>query len=125
MLQDRHQFQCIHRPGMTCQVRGMRRDDICLYLGSADRAELRTLITNRNAARKLVWRAGIVLATAGGQGTFEIKRWSWFVDQLFAALSCSIGFMSGGGFQVRVLSIIGLCRGPPVSGKLSAALFFL
>ena len=52
----------------------MRRDDICLYLGPADLAELRTLITNRNAARKVVWRAGIVLATAGGHGTFEIMR---------------------------------------------------
>jgi len=39
------------------------------------------------------------------------ERWSWFFDQLFAAISYSIGFMSGGSFQVRVLSIIGLCRG--------------
>jgi len=52
----------------------MRRDDICLYLGPADRAELQALITNRNTARKLVWRAEIVLATAGGHGTFEIIR---------------------------------------------------
>jgi len=52
----------------------MRRDDICLYLGPADRAEFQALITNRNTARKLVWRAEIVLATAGGHGTFEIMR---------------------------------------------------
>jgi transposase len=52
----------------------MRRDDICLYLGPADRAELQALITNRNTARKLVWRAEIVLATADGHGTFEIMR---------------------------------------------------
>jgi len=52
----------------------MRRDDICLYLGPADRAELQALITNRNTARKLVWRSEIVLATAGGHGTFEIMR---------------------------------------------------
>ncbi len=52
----------------------MRRDDICLYLGPAERAELQALITNRNTARKLVWRAEIVLATADGHGTFEIMR---------------------------------------------------
>jgi hypothetical protein len=33
-----------------------------------------TLITNRNTARKLVWRSEIVLATADGHGTFEIMR---------------------------------------------------
>jgi transposase len=52
----------------------MRRNDICLYLGPADRAELQALITNCNTARKLVWRAEFVLATAGGHGTFEIMR---------------------------------------------------
>ncbi len=52
----------------------MRRDDICLYLTPADRAELQALITDRNTPRKLVWRAGIVLATADGHGTFEIMR---------------------------------------------------
>ena len=57
-----------------CHVPGMRRSDICLYVGPADRAELQTLITNRNTPRKLVWRAEIVLATADGHGTFEIMR---------------------------------------------------
>lgn len=52
----------------------MRRSDICLYLGPADRAELQALLTNRNTSRKLVWRADIVLATADGQGTVEIMR---------------------------------------------------
>jgi transposase len=52
----------------------MRRDDICLYLGPADRAELQVLLTDRNTPRKLVWRAGIVLATADGCGTNEIMR---------------------------------------------------
>jgi hypothetical protein len=52
----------------------MRRSDICLYLGPADRAELQALLTNRNTARKLTWRAGIVLATAEGVGTVEIMR---------------------------------------------------
>lgn len=52
----------------------MRRDDICLYLGPADRAALQALISNRNTARKLVWRAEIVLAKADSHGTFEVMR---------------------------------------------------
>ncbi|WP_420542253.1 helix-turn-helix domain-containing protein [Sediminimonas qiaohouensis] len=52
----------------------MRRADICLYLGPADRADLQALLTNRNTPRKLAWRADIVLATADGQGTVEIMR---------------------------------------------------
>jgi transposase len=52
----------------------MRRSDICLYLGPADRAELQALLNNRNTPRKLAWRADIVLATADGQGTVEIMR---------------------------------------------------
>lgn len=52
----------------------MRRSDICLYLGPADHAELQALLTNRNTARKFAWRAGIVLATADGEGTVEIMR---------------------------------------------------
>ena len=57
-----------------CHIRGMRRNDICLYLGPADRTELQALITNRNTARNLVWRSEIVLATADGHGTFKIVR---------------------------------------------------
>jgi hypothetical protein len=52
----------------------MRRSDICLYLGPADRADLQALVTNRNTSRNLVWRAEIILATADGHGTFEIMR---------------------------------------------------
>ena len=59
---------------VMCRIWGTRRDDICLYLGPADRAELQALISNRNTARKLVWRAEIVLATADGHGTFEVMR---------------------------------------------------
>jgi len=55
-------------------VREMRRSDICLYLGPADRAELQALLINRNTPRKLAWRAEIVLVTADGQGTVEIMR---------------------------------------------------
>jgi len=52
----------------------MRRSDICLYLGPADRAELEALRTDRNTPRKLAWRADIVLATADGAGTVAIMR---------------------------------------------------
>jgi transposase len=52
----------------------MRRDDICLYLSPDDRAELQSLVRNRNTPRKLVWRAEIILSTADGYGTFEIMR---------------------------------------------------
>ena len=76
----------------------MRRDDICLYLGPADRAQLEALVTDRNTPRKLVWRAEIVLATADGYGTFEIMRrantskptvWRWqerYLDEGVAGL---------------------------------------
>ena len=57
-----------------CDIGRMRRDDICLYLGPTDRTELQSLLTSLNTARKLVWRAEIVLATADGHGTFEIMR---------------------------------------------------
>lgn len=57
-----------------CHAWGMRRDDICLYLGPADRAQLEALRANRNTPRKAVWRAEIVLATADGCGTSEIMR---------------------------------------------------
>ena len=50
----------------------MRGDDICLYLSPDARAALQALAADRNTSRKLVWRAGIVLATADGDGTFGI-----------------------------------------------------
>jgi transposase len=76
----------------------MTRDDICHYPCPADRAELQALIANRNTARKLVWRAGIVPATAGGHGTAQIMRrartskstvWRWqgrYLDEGVAGL---------------------------------------
>ena len=42
----------------------MKRDDICPYLGSATRAQLEALLTDRNTPRKGVWRAGIRRTTA-------------------------------------------------------------
>ena len=38
----------------VCHTQRMRRPDICLYLGPADRAELLALTANRNTPRKLV-----------------------------------------------------------------------
>ncbi len=52
----------------------MRRTDICLYLGPADRAELEALRTGRKVPRMLAWRAGIFLTTANGASTVEIMR---------------------------------------------------
>jgi transposase len=60
--------------GPVCHAQGMRRDDICLYLGPADRAHLQALLADRNTPRKVVWRAEIVLATADGFGTNEVMR---------------------------------------------------
>jgi len=42
--------------------------------GPAKRAELQALLINCNTVCKLVWRAGIVLATSNGGFTFEIMR---------------------------------------------------
>ena len=76
----------------------MRRSDICLFPGPADRAGLQALIANRNTPRKLVRRSGIIPATADGHGTFEIMRrartskptvWRWqerYLDEGVAGL---------------------------------------
>ena len=78
---------------MMCYSRGMRRDDICLYLGPADRERLQALLTDRNTPLKVAWRAEIVLATADGCGTNDIMRraetskptvWRWqerYIDE--------------------------------------------
>jgi transposase len=52
----------------------MRRDDLCVFVGPANRAKLEAIIKDRNSPRKHVWRAEIVLATADGLGTNEIMR---------------------------------------------------
>ena len=76
----------------------MRRDDICLHLGPADRAQFQALLIDRNTPRKVIWRAEIVLATADGHGTNEIMRraatskltvWRWqerYLDEGVAGL---------------------------------------
>src|SRR2546423_14272501 len=56
------------------QSAAMRRDDICIYVSPSNRARLAALIGDRNTPSKVVWRAGIVLATADGHGTNEIMR---------------------------------------------------
>jgi transposase len=52
----------------------MRRDDICIYVGPANRARLEAIIADRNSKAKAVWRARIVLATADDHGTNAIMR---------------------------------------------------
>ena len=83
---------------LLCYCRGMKRDDICQYLGPADREQLQSLLTDRNTSRKVAWRAEIVLATADGCGTNEIMRraetakptvWRWqgrYLDEGVAGL---------------------------------------
>ena len=52
----------------------MRRDDICIHVGPANRVRLEAIITDRNSSSKAVWRAEIVLATADGLGTNAIMQ---------------------------------------------------
>jgi len=64
-----------------------------IKLRAADRAELEAVVADRNSPQKHVWRAKIVLLTAAGHGTAEIKRqtgkaktviWRWqerFTDE--------------------------------------------
>ena len=56
------------------QVAAMRRDDICIYVGPANRARLEAIIKDRNSSSKAGWRAEIVLATADGLGTNAIMK---------------------------------------------------
>ncbi len=50
------------------------RNNICIYVSPEDRARLERLVADRNTPRKVIWRAGIVLATAEGLGTNAIIR---------------------------------------------------
>ncbi len=74
------------------------RTGISITVSSADRRRLRSLVRDRNAAQKYVWRARIVLLTAEGLGTNEIMRrtaksktcvWRWqerFMEEGFEGL---------------------------------------
>src|SRR3954462_11962356 len=50
------------------------RTGIAIALKPADRRRLAALARDRNASQKHVWRAEIVLLSAGGVGTNEIMR---------------------------------------------------
>ena len=52
----------------------MRRNDICIHVGSGNRTKLEAIISDRNSSSKAVWRAQIVLATAEGLGTNAIMK---------------------------------------------------
>ena len=74
------------------------RPGISITLLPADRRRLAALVRDRNAAQKHVWRAEIVLLSADGVGTNEIKRrtgksktcvWRWqerFAEEGFEGL---------------------------------------
>jgi transposase len=62
-----------NRPQIS-QVAAMRRDDICIYVGPANRARLEAIIADRNSTSKSVWRSRIVLATFDAHGTKAIMR---------------------------------------------------
>ena len=51
----------------------MRRG-ITLTFDAADRARLEAVVADRNRSQKHVWRARIILLTAGGVGTTGIER---------------------------------------------------
>ena len=71
------------------------RPGITVTVSSADRRRLKALVADRNAAQKHVWRARIVLLSAEGIGTNEIRRqtgksktcvWRW--QERFAQEGC-------------------------------------
>src|SRR6201989_1888441 len=55
------------------RVCGMRRG-IKVDVSARDRVELDAIVADRNSPQKHVWRAKIVLLTADGCGTAEIRR---------------------------------------------------
>src|SRR5689334_21727674 len=50
------------------------REGITVEVSDADRVRLEAIVVDRNSPQKHVWRAQIVLLTAGGLGTGEMMR---------------------------------------------------
>jgi hypothetical protein len=50
------------------------RTGITITISPAERRRLLALVKDRNAPQKHVWRAEIVLLSAGGAGTYAIMR---------------------------------------------------
>ena len=83
--------------GSLCEICAMRPGRL-LSVSSADIRRLETLVQDRNTPQKHVWRAEIVLLTAGGIGTNAIMRrtaksktcvWRWqerFIEEGFDGL---------------------------------------
>src|SRR6266849_3779683 len=49
-------------------------EGISIWVSAADRERLAEVVADRNSPQKHVWRARIILATAGGCGAAEIMR---------------------------------------------------
>ena len=76
------------------------RAGIVIKVTRDDRRRLETIVADRSAPQKHVWRATIILATADGCGTAEITRrsgkskpvvWAWqarFMAEGVAGLFC-------------------------------------
>ena len=68
------------------------RTGISFAVSPTDRQRLTTVVKDRNAPQKRVWRAEIILLSADGAGTVEIMRqtgksktWVWRWQERFAA----------------------------------------
>ena len=72
------------------------RDNICIYCSPEDRARLERLVADRNAPRKVVWRAEIVLATAEGLGTMAVMLRTGKPPEGFEPLRGVVGNQEGG-----------------------------
>src|SRR5471032_2897055 len=80
------------------------RTGISITLKPADRRRLKALARDRNTPHKHVWRAEIVLLSAGGIGTNEIMRrtgksktcvWRWQERFMEAGYDISAASMNG------------------------------
>ena len=66
------------------QICGML-NGITVTVTAKDRAELESVVADRNSPQKHIWRARIILLTADGCGTAEIMRGSGTSKRLSGA----------------------------------------
>ena len=88
------------------------RTGITISLTPADQARLEAVVSDRNSPQKHVWRAQIVLLSAGGVGTHEIMGitgkgktcvWRWQERFMLAGVhgGGKVGHWSGGVMRLR------------------------